>query len=133
MERSPPELKPKLKFEDSEEGIIRAVGRCRDGSSVSVSVSPAHAPPGVVQMTLIVSSLSLSFPLLEPRAANPNIRLLKLCELLLLLIACLEMPFVLPFEDPREVYIMPSSSPLTSPSDSVSELSGEGIRECGRE
>jgi len=32
--------------------MIRDVGRCRDGSSVSVSVSPAQSSPGVVHMGL---------------------------------------------------------------------------------
>lgn len=34
---------------------MREVGRCRGGSSISVSVSPAHSWPGVVQIDLTLS------------------------------------------------------------------------------
>jgi hypothetical protein len=90
-------------FDNLEDRETRAVGKCRDlseiivemgpitiektltGSSVSVSVSPAHITPGVVQITFPSVSQSLSVSPSPPSTCLEDIAAKIRCRKLVLL------------------------------------------------
>ena len=93
----------------------------RTGSSVSVSVSPAHNTPGVVEISL--SRVRAGCACVD---AIPNMRLRKLCELPRGVRALLPK---------RAVYITSSSSPVSEFMDvveAVSAYDGGGVSKAGR-